>query len=226
MSDKRRRPSVTLVSEVTVDGKLTVTRGASSKLLMQFMSHEAEILLHNIRARSDAIMVGANTIRIDNSFLTVRYIEGENPIRVIPSKSADIPLSSNVLSKDAPTIIAVAECASSDKIAALQERGAIIERCGEDKVDLTRLMELLTDRYEVQTLMLEGGSTLNGEMFSLCLIDKIILIHLPFIAGGADTPSLVTGLKTCSVNDLVRLTLIKNYLAGENLISEWQVNER
>ncbi len=223
MSGDQNRPYVVLVSEVTVDGKLTVTRGASSKLLMQFMSHEAEVLLHRIRAESDAIMVGSNTIRIDNSFLTVRHVQGKNPIRVIPSSRADISPDANVLSADSPTIIAVSEQADQEKVAVLKEKGALIEVAGKDKVDLTLLMSRLASSYGITRLMIEGGSTLNGQMFSLGLIDEIVLIHLPFIAGGSDTPSLVGGLATRSVDDLIRLELTKNYLAGENLITEYKV---
>lgn len=223
MSDHIRRPYVTLVSEVTIDGKLTVTRGTSSKLLMQFMSHEAEVLLHQIRADSDAIMVGANTIRIDNSFLTVRHVEGKNPIRVIPSSKADISPDANILSPDAPTIIAVSARADKEKCAALVEKGAHLEICGEDLVDLPALMRLLYEKYNVKSLMIEGGSTLNGNMFQEDLIDELLLIHLPFIAGGEDTPSLVTGLHPRDVSDLLKLDLISQYMAGDNLITKWRV---
>lgn len=223
MSADLNRPHVTLVSEVTVDGKLTVTLGASSKLLMQFMSHEAEVLLHRIRAESDAIMVGSNTIRIDNSFLTVRHVPGKNPIRVIPSSRADISPEANVLSDDSLTIIAVSEKADPQKVAALAQKGAIIEVTGKDKVDLSLLLTRLSSDHGVKRLMIEGGSTLNGQMFSLGLIDEIVLIHLPFIAGGTDTPSLVGGLPTRSVDDLIRLELKKNYFAGDNMITEYTV---
>jgi len=223
MSDQINRPRVTLVSEVTVDGKLTITRGASSKLLMQFMSHEAEIILHQIRASSDAIMVGANTIRIDNSFLTVRYVEGKNPLRVIPSSKGELPQDSNIFSADAKTIIAVSERATEESRRILSEKGAIVEICGNDKVDLPKLMKLLYSRYNIRQLMIEGGSTLNGYMFGQDLIDDLVLIHLPFIAGGEDTPSLVTGLNPENANEMLKLELKKHYLAGDNLISEWHV---
>ena len=223
MSVNFQRPYVTLVSEVTVDGKLTVTKGASSKLLMQFMSHEAEVMLHQIRADLDAIMVGANTIRIDNSFLTVRHVPGKNPVRVIPSSRGDIPPDANVLSDDAPTIIAVSEKADVKLCEELAGKGADIEVCGKETVDLKRLMQILYDKYEIKTLMLEGGSTLNGHMFQEELIDEVILIHLPFIAGGEDTPSLVTGLHPRDVSELLQLTLTDNFLEGENLITKWKV---
>ena len=223
MSDHHNRPHITLVSEVTVDGKLTVTRGASSKLLMQFMSHDAEVLLHQIRADSDAIMVGANTIRIDNSFLTVRHVPGKNPIRVIPSSKADISPEANVLSPDAPTIIAVSSLADREKCSQLAKKGARVEICGEDSVNLPALMKLLYEKYDVKSLMIEGGSTLNGHMFQEGLIDDLVLIHLPFIAGGEDTPSLVTGLSPKDVTDLLKLELVTQYLAGDNLITKWNV---
>ncbi len=72
MTKTMDRPHVLMMSEITADGKLTLKKGASSKILMKYMSHETEILLHSTRAEYDAIMVGANTIRIDNSFLTVQ----------------------------------------------------------------------------------------------------------------------------------------------------------
>lgn len=212
-----------LVSEVTIDGKLTVTRGASSKLLMQFMSHEAEVLLHQIRADSDAIMVGANTIRIDNSFLTVRHVPGKSPIRVIPTSKGDISPDANVLSPDAPTIIAVSKSASHETCNELAQKGAIIEVCGEKSVDLSYLMKILYNKHGVHNLMIEGGSTLNGQMFQNDLIDELTLIHLPFIAGGEDTPSLVTGLYPRDVADLLKLDLITQYMAGDNLITKWRV---
>ncbi len=91
MAESMTRPHVLMMSEITADGKLTLKKGASSKILMKYMAHETEILLHKTRADCDAIMVGANTIRIDNSFLTVRFVPGKSPIRVIPSSMADIP---------------------------------------------------------------------------------------------------------------------------------------
>ena len=84
-------------------------------------------------------------------------------------------------------------------------------------------MKLLYEKYDVKSLMIEGGSTLNGHMFQEGLIDDLVLIHLPFIAGGEDTPSLVTGLSPKDVTDLLKLELVTQYLAGDNLITKWNV---
>ncbi|MDD1717363.1 MAG: dihydrofolate reductase family protein [Methanoregulaceae archaeon] len=217
------RPHVLMMSEITVDGKLTLKRGASSKILMKYMAHETEILLHKTRAACDAIMVGSRTIKIDNSFLTVRLVEGESPIRVIPSSNADIPLDANVLGPDAKTVIAVSEEAPADRVAAIRGKGADVVVSGNTHVDLPLLMRILREDYNVRRMMIEGGPTLNWHMLHHHLVDEIRLIHLPFIVGGADTPSLVGGMHIESEHEMIRLSLKDHYLCGTNLVTEYDV---
>jgi 2,5-diamino-6-(ribosylamino)-4(3H)-pyrimidinone 5'-phosphate reductase len=217
------RPHVLMMSEITADGKLTLRKGASSKILMKYMAHETEILLHKTRAECDAIMVGSHTIKIDNSFLTVRLVAGKSPLRVIPNSRADIPLESNVLKSDAPTVIAVSGRAPPDRVQAIRERGAKVVVAGEKDVDLPLLMQILWKDYGVRKLMIEGGPTLNWHMLQHRLVDEIRLIHLPFIVGGADTPSLVGGMHIESEEEMIRLELTRFYLCGTNLVSEYRV---
>ena len=223
MTTNTDRPHVLMMSEITADGKLTLKKGASSKILMKYMAHETELLLHETRAEYDAIMVGANTIRIDNSFLTVRYVPGKSPLRVIPCSMADIPLDSNVLGADAPTAIGVCEAAPEDRIAAIKKKGAHVIVAGRNHVELPLLMKILKEKFGVNKLMIEGGPTLNWHMLHDKLVDEIRLIHLPFIVGGSDTPSLVGGMHINTEDEMIRLTLKKHYLCGSNLVSEFDV---
>jgi 2,5-diamino-6-(ribosylamino)-4(3H)-pyrimidinone 5'-phosphate reductase len=217
------RPHVLMMSEITADGKLTLRKGASSKILMKYMAHETEILLHETRAAYDAIMVGSHTIKIDNSYLTVRLVPGKSPLRVIPNSRADIPLDSNVLKPDAPTVIAVSRRAPADRMQAIRDRGVKVVVSGEKDVDLPLLMQILWKDYGVRKLMIEGGPTLNWHMLQHRLVDEIRLIHLPFIVGGADTPSLVGGMHIESEEEMIRLELTRFYLCGTNLVSEYRV---
>jgi 2,5-diamino-6-(ribosylamino)-4(3H)-pyrimidinone 5'-phosphate reductase len=217
------RPHVLMMSEITADGKLTLKKGASSKILMKYMSHETELLLHTTRAEYDGIMVGANTIRIDNSFLTVRYVQGKSPLRVIPCSMADLPLDANVLGTDAPTAIAVCEAAPENRIAAIKKKGAHVIVAGKTHVELPMLLKILKETFGVNKLMIEGGPTLNWHMLHDRLVDEIRLIHLPFIVGGADTPSLVGGMHINSEDEMIRLNLKKYYMCGSNLVSEFDV---
>ncbi len=223
MTPVRQKPHVLMMSEITVDGKLTLKKGASSKILMRHMAPETEVLLHQTRAEYDAIMVGSRTIRIDNSFLTVRLVEGKSPIRIIPNSDADISLSSNVLRPDAPTIIAVSEKAPAGRVSAIRETGAIVVTAGEDRIDLPLLMETLYRDHGIRKLIVEGGPTLNWHMLHHRLVDEIRLIHLPFIVGGADTPSLVGGMHIESESEMLTLALKRHYLCGTNLVTEYDV---
>ncbi len=212
-----------MMSEITADGKLTLRKGASSKILMKYMAPETELLLHQTRADYDAIMVGSNTIKIDNSFLTVRKVPGKSPLRVIPNSRADLPLDSNVLKPDAPTLIAVSERAPAERVTAMQERGARVVRVGKEGIDLPLLMRILRKDFGVKKLMIEGGPTLNWHMLRDRLVDEIRLIHLPFIVGGSDTPSLVGGMHIEDERDMIRLELARFYLCGTNLVTEYRV---
>jgi 2,5-diamino-6-(ribosylamino)-4(3H)-pyrimidinone 5'-phosphate reductase len=223
MQEKKNRPHVLMMSEITADGKLTLKRGASSKILMKYMAPETEVLLHRTRAEYDAIMVGSNTIKIDNSFLTVRLVPGKSPLRVIPNSRADIPLDSNVLKPGAPTLIAVSEEAPKDRVAAIRKQGADVVAAGKREVELPLLMQILRERYGVRKLMIEGGPTLNWYMLQHRLVDEIRLIHLPFIVGGADTPSLVGGMHIDSEEEMIVLRLKNFFLCGSNLVTEYDV---
>jgi len=155
------RPYTIIVSEVTVDGKLTLRKGRSSKEIMQFMDDEANRYLHELRAKVDGIMVGAETIRTDNPFLTV-------------------------------------------------------------SVDLIEMMDRLYKKG-IKNLMVEGGSTLNWNLIRLGLVDEIRLIHIPFIVGGTDTPTLVGGEGFYSFDEVVKLKLRAHFMRGSHLITEWEI---
>ncbi|RUM57867.1 MAG: 2,5-diamino-6-(ribosylamino)-4(3H)-pyrimidinone 5'-phosphate reductase [Persephonella sp.] len=216
-----RRPYTLIVSEVTIDGKLTLRRGYSSKEIMKFMDEEATRYLHQIRAKVDGIMVGAETVRTDNPFLTVRHVVGRNPIRIIPTRTANIPLDANILKSDAPTIIITTEKAPEEKVKKLEEKAEVII-CGKDEIDLIHMMEILYNKG-IKSLMVEGGSTLNWNLIKTGLVDEIRLIHMPFIVGGDDTPTLVGGEGFSSLEEVVKLKLRAHFIRGSHLITEWEI---
>jgi len=216
-----KRPYVIIVSEVTVDGKLTLSKGVSSKEIMKFMDEEANRYLHETRAKVDGIMVGAETIRTDNPYLTVRYVSGKNPTRITPTSTADIPLDANILKKDSPTIIVTTEKAPEERVKALSEKVEVII-AGKEEVDLVKMMDILYNRG-IRNLMVEGGSTLNWNLIKNGLVDEIRIIHMPFIVGGADTPTLVGGEGFKSLEEIVKLKLRAHFMRGSHLITEWEV---
>ena len=216
------RPYVIVVSEVSVDGKLTLYRGASSKELMTLMDQEAYRYLHEVRAKVDGIMVGCETVRTDNPSLTVRYVEGKNPTRVIPCSTANVPLDANIFSKDAPTIIVTTKRAPQERVQKIKSLGAEVLVVGEDLVDFDKLMPILYERG-IRSLMVEGGASINWELIKRGYVDEIRLIHLPVIVGGENVPTLVGGEGFKSLRNLLHLRLRAHFKRGNHLITEWEV---
>lgn len=213
------RPYVILNAAMTLDGKIA-TETASSEL-----SGEDDLKrVHELRRECDAIMVGINTVLSDNPRLTVHRVpsgQGENPVRVVVDSRARTPPGFRVLNDDAPTIIAVSKRAPRSRVEGLRERAEVIE-AGDDRVDLEKLMFELKSRG-IQTLMLEGGSTLNYSMLVGGLVDEVRVCIAPMIVGGENARTLVDGEGIKDMKDAVRLALRRFYTLGEDLIVEYDV---
>ena len=183
---------ITTLSELTIDGKLALHRTSSSKELFDYSTDELKVWFHGQRALCDAIMVGANTVRVDDPSLTVRYVEGRSPLRVIPSSDGLLPLTSALLNDGLPTLVATAATATAEARAALAAKpGVEVIRCGETEVDLVALMKVLAARG-VRTLIVEGGSTLLSSLFGQDLVRRIIIKHIPIISGDPEAPTYLT----------------------------------
>ncbi len=216
------KPYVVIVSEVTLDGKLTLYRGASSKELMSLMTENVYRYLHQIRADVDGIMVGCETVRTDDPSLTVRYVEGKNPVRIIPCSTANVPLNASILSGEAKTIILTTKRAPEERIKNLQEKGAEVLVVGEELVDFEKALPMLYERG-IKKLMVEGGSSINWEFVKNRWVDEIRIIHLPVIVGGENVPTFVGGEGFKSLKKLLKLKIKKHFIIDNFLITEWEV---
>lgn len=180
---------VTTLSELTIDGKLSLGAGASSKDLFDFYGDELRHWFHSQRAQRDAIMVGAGTVRADDPELTVRYATGPNPLRVVPANLGWLPLDARILNDGGATLVAVSNRAPKSAVDALAAKPNVeVVRCGEERVDLVRLMQILRARG-VRTLIAEGGSRLLHSLFEAGIVSQIIIKHIPVIAGAPDAPT-------------------------------------
>jgi riboflavin-specific deaminase-like protein len=182
-------PAITTLSELTIDGKLSLGSGGSSKDLFDFYGDELRIWFHAQRALHDAIMVGAGTVRCDDPELTVRHAPGSNPLRVIPCSDGRLPLDARLLNDGLPTLVAVSQQATEETVSALAAKPAVeVIRCGDERVDLRALMQVL-DTRGIKTLMVEGGSRLLHSLFEAGLVSKIVIKHIPVISGALDAPT-------------------------------------
>jgi len=184
---------VTVFSQISIDGKLTLGHDASSKPLFRHFDDEDMRFIHKFRGEVDAIMVGRNTITTDDPQLTNRYESGRNPVRIIPTTSLNFPASAKVLSSPERTIIATTEQARDhEMVERIRAHGKEVLFAGASRVDFKQLFPMLEARG-INHIMIEGGGQLNWQVFNLDLVDEIMLMQLPIVIGGSDTTTLIDG---------------------------------
>jgi len=211
------RPYVILNAAMTLDGKIATHAGDSR------ISSEADLIrLHKLRAKMDAVMVGAGTILADDPSLTVRRVKGRNPIRVVVDGKARIPVNARIMNPSAKTIVAVSKLAEAKKIKQLAATGAEVMAFKGKEVDLRSLLERL-HKMGIKKLLLEGGSTLNWKMIERSLVDEVQVSVAPKIVGGEKAKTLVGGTGFQSVKGGTQLKLNKISRVGSDILLTYRL---
>ena len=210
---EKSRPHVILSAAISIDGKIA-TRLGDSKL----SSKKDRIRIHKLRSKVDAILVGKNTVHRDDPLLTVRYVKGKNPTRIILDSKGTIPLDSKILQTcdKVPTIIAVSKKISNQNLKKLKKYPIEIIISGENSINIKSLLNNLRKR-KIKTILVEGGGTVNWEFIQNNLFDEIMITVTPFIIGGTDAISFVQGKGFDKIIKSPRLRLntikkLENYL--------------
>ena len=219
------RPYVILSAAMTLDGKIATETGSSN------ISGEKDLeRVHELRKECDAIMVGIGTVLADDPRLTVHKVDAnpeDNPVRVVVDSKCRTPIAARITNKDARTIIAGAneykhEFVVSDRYDVFQRRGVEFFFSGDRRVDLTALMNHLAGEG-IETLMLEGGATLNFSMIKEGLIDEIRVCVAPKVVGGVNAKTLFDGEGFDTMDEGVNLELTDSYSLGKDLILTYNV---
>ena len=163
-----------------------------------------------MRASVDAIIIGKNTIECDNPVLTVRYVKGKNPIRIILDSLGTIKSNSRILQtcKDVPTIIVVSESVSQKNLKRLRNLPLQVLICGKRTINVSKLLNILFKKG-IKKILLEGGGTLNWSFIQKNLIDQVVIAITPYILGGKDYVNLVKGIGFKNLYSAKKLKLKK-----------------
>lgn len=185
-------PFVVMKYAMTLDGKIAAYTGDSKWITGESAREE----VHKLRNKVSGIMVGIGTVLQDNPSLTCRIQGGISPKRIIVDSNLRIPLSSNVLTiKDETlTIIATTKKASQEKIQILKDNGAevlIVEDIN-GRVNLQALMKRLGE-MGIDSILLEGGSTLNYSAIEQGIVDKVQAYIASKIIGGESAKTPIGG---------------------------------
>jgi len=204
---EKSKPYVILSAAASIDGKIA-TKTGDSKL----SSKQDSVRLHKLRSKVDAILVGKNTVLLDNPLLTVRYTKGKNPIRIILDSKGTLSKKSKILqtSNKIQTIIAVSKKISKSNFDKLHKFPVEVIIAGENSVNIKLLLKKLSDK-KIKTILVEGGGTVNWEFIKHNLFDELIITLSPFLIGGNDAISFVQGqgFKKISNSPILRLKSIK-----------------
>jgi diaminohydroxyphosphoribosylaminopyrimidine deaminase/5-amino-6-(5-phosphoribosylamino)uracil reductase len=179
------RPFVVLKLASTLDGRSAAPDGSSQWIT----GDEARLDAHRLRADSDAILVGAGTVKADNPSLTVRLPEDEH------SPGDTDPL--RIVLGTAPADAAVHPC---------------LELGG----DLGAVLDELGARGVIQ-LMVEGGPTVAHAFHAAGLVDRYVLYLAPAFFGGNDALGLFSGPGAPTIGGLWRGRIVDVARVGDDL---------
>ncbi|MEM8855175.1 MAG: bifunctional diaminohydroxyphosphoribosylaminopyrimidine deaminase/5-amino-6-(5-phosphoribosylamino)uracil reductase RibD [Pseudomonadota bacterium] len=182
----RGRPHVRLKLAVSADGGI----GREGEGQIAISSELSRRRAHLMRAESDAIAVGINTMMFDNPQLTCRLpgMAIRSPARVIFDTKAQTPPDAAVFQTAvaAPVIVVCGHDADPEKIDALSEAGADcipIDTGPDGRVDPKKALALLAGQG-MTTVMVEGGARLAACLLKADLVDEIQWIDAPTVLGG------------------------------------------
>jgi diaminohydroxyphosphoribosylaminopyrimidine deaminase/5-amino-6-(5-phosphoribosylamino)uracil reductase len=102
---EKKRPYVILKWAQTQDGFISHWSLPQDKEDNWITGKESKALVHQWRAQEQAILIGYNTLMNDNPQLTTRLAEGKNPIRLVLSRTIDLPTVLDIFNNDAKTIV-------------------------------------------------------------------------------------------------------------------------
>jgi diaminohydroxyphosphoribosylaminopyrimidine deaminase/5-amino-6-(5-phosphoribosylamino)uracil reductase len=192
----RGRPWVIAKWAMTLDGKLATHAGDS-----QWISSEtSRAVVHQLRGRVDAVVVGSRTACADNPLLTARPANLADvkriATRVVVDSAALISLESRLVqtAADVPVLLAAGDDAPQDACNRLSAAGVEVFRC-RGRSHAKRIASLLDEigRRRMTNVLVEGGSQLLGTMFDMRAVDEVHVFIAPKLAGGAGAPGPVGG---------------------------------
>jgi diaminohydroxyphosphoribosylaminopyrimidine deaminase/5-amino-6-(5-phosphoribosylamino)uracil reductase len=211
----RGRPQVTLKLAATLDGRIATASGASRWIT----GPPARALAHGLRDVSDAVLVGAETVRADDPRLTCRLPGGHDPLRVVlAGRRLELPARARVLARG--TVVVAPRGAPAARVAALRRRGAdvLLLPAARGRVSFAALARAL-GRRGVTSLLVEGGGTVAAAAIRAGVADRLILFLAPVLFGGDGVPA-VGALGVARPAGAVRLELVAVTRIGPDLVLE------
>jgi riboflavin biosynthesis pyrimidine reductase len=183
------RPFVLLNMIATADGRATIAGRTGT------IANRADYeLFHALRERVDAVMVGAETVRV----------EGYGPMEqlaIVVSRSVELPVDRGLLAAAGNRVLILTPSPDAE-----------LPPCAADvsylrEADLTVALRRLRGEHGVSSIDCEGGPGLNATLVPAGLVDELHLVIAPKLAGGRDPLTILGGPELDPPRDLGLLSL-------------------
>jgi diaminohydroxyphosphoribosylaminopyrimidine deaminase / 5-amino-6-(5-phosphoribosylamino)uracil reductase len=188
-----RRPYLTLKLGMSLDGRIADAAGKSKWIT----GEKSRALVQALRCRSDTVLVGGRTARVDDPSLLCRSGRSPGLVRVVVDSSGKLPLNSVVLNDGgaAQTIVATTRRCTEKQRQRYARKGATVIVLPNDKDGHVSVKSLFTDlgRLGLLHVVCEGGGELAYSLINAGLVDEYLIFLAPRLIGGHKSVPAIGG---------------------------------
>ncbi|SHF34313.1 diaminohydroxyphosphoribosylaminopyrimidine deaminase [Loktanella atrilutea] len=211
------RPVVTLKLASSLDGRIATASGESRWIT----GTQARRAVHALRARHDAVMVGAGTARADDPMLDVRDLgDVRQPVRVVLSRDLNLPINGRLAqtARQQPVWLCHGPDANPRD---WQQAGVETLACdlSHNQIDPLSALRALAARG-ITRVLCEGGGHLAASLLQAKLVDELVVIHAGVALGADGLPSLA-GLGVRDLAQAPRFRLDRLSQIGGDVMQHW-----
>ena len=214
----RGRPFVTLKLASSLDGRIATASGESRWIT----GPEARLAVHALRARHDAVLVGAGTARADDPMLDVRDLgEVRQPVRVVVSRDLNLPINGRLAQTARRQPVWLCHGPQADT-RDWQKVGVETLDCDAagHRLDMTSVLRRLGGRGLTRVLC-EGGGHLAAALLQAHLVDELVIFQAG-VAMGADGQPSLAGLGVTDLAQAPRFRLMQVARVGADVMQRWR----
>lgn len=219
-----QRPFGIFKYAMTLDGKIATTTGHSAWVTDTL----ARQRVYEERSKCDGIIVGGNTVRQDNPYLTTHGVTEHNPLRIVMTRTLNLPVNAHIFQTEQAATLVLTETKNIDQANQLENQG--VEVIALSPLTPTTVMKYLYDRGLARVLW-ECGGTLAASAIKEGAVQQILAFIAPKIIGGVKASSPVGDLELKQMTEALILEemaweqLGNDYLLTGNLAASFWENK-